>query len=163
MTQNMEQNVRTRDEQLESRYPRNAVYSTLSFGLFKRELIEAEQRGAAEQRRKDVEGSRSVHQWRLTADDEWVNAVDLVELEQVRNGYPNSETRTLYTHPANVAALEARIAELEAAIQDYFDARVGCEIECVSRTGEPERRAKEAARAVLRAALRASLTREGGV
>lgn len=105
-------------------------------------LQEAEARGAAEQGRKDAEGSRSVHQWRLTADDEWVNAVDLVELEQVRNGYPNSETRTLYTRPANVAALEAALR----AIADRAD-REGATIdddECA-------------------AIARAAITREGGV
>jgi len=78
-------------------------------------VAEAEARGAAEQRRKEAEGyGTPVYQWRLTSDDNWVTAVDAEELGQVQNGYPASETRTLYTRPANVAALEARIAELEA-------------------------------------------------
>lgn len=132
----------------------------------KRHIVEAEARGAAEQRRKDAEGSRSVHQWRLTADDEWVNAVDLVELEQVRNVYPNSETRTLYTRPANVAALEARIAELQAENNhqrtqilefrnDDRRIRLAAERVCSVREGSEIFEA--------RIALRAALTREGGV
>ncbi|MDE5061297.1 hypothetical protein OZD67_04160 [Wolbachia endosymbiont of Drosophila nikananu] len=119
MTQNTEQNMRTREMIIleistllhASMYPDDARKSAEDL------VEEIAFLGAEEQRRKDAEDSRAVHQWRLTADDEWVNAVDLVELDQVRNGYPGAETRTLYTRPANVAALEAEIALRDVAAE----------------------------------------------
>ncbi|MFT9299072.1 MAG: hypothetical protein ABF542_13295 [Gluconobacter sp.] len=130
MTQNTEQNVRAAREQdgqvqemhadmvkavcgRRSDYPEDVFRAYL-----KRHIVQAEARGAEEQRRKDAEGhGRPVYQWRLTPDDNWVTAVDATELEQVRNGYPASETRTLFTRPANVAALEALVASLKEAEQ----------------------------------------------
>ena len=72
-------------------------------------LAEAEARGAAEQRRKDAEGQEPVG-YALRPE---------MELRKAFNVWPSPmATRTdwnvpLYSHPANVAALEGRIAELE--------------------------------------------------
>lgn len=58
---------------------------------------------------------------------------------------------------ANVAAHEARVKELEGAIEQYFEARYACEAGCISRTRTPEHTEKERAREFLLAAIR-----EGG-
>ncbi|MBS1067289.1 hypothetical protein [Gluconobacter cerinus] len=163
MTQNTEQNVQTQDEQalritnaIGGRYAPGDIYS-----WFREELATAEARGAEEQRRKDAEGyGRPVYQWHLTPDDNWVTAVDATELEQVRNGYPDSETRTLYTRPANVAVLEARVKVLEEALKkaDKFITN-GIEFGFIRM---PDSDTPDSALDTP-GIIRAALTREGGV
>lgn len=78
-------------------------------------ILEAEARGAAEQRRKDAEGQEPVA---------YTSQIDLDRVRKGKTGdiystqkWEGSDdavfTIPLYTHPANVAALEGRIAELE--------------------------------------------------
>ena len=130
-----------------------------------RHIEEAEARGAEEQRRKDAEGQEPAGYASRGA----LEHLATRSAPRVQNLYGYSDNRwdiPLYTHPANVAALEARVKELEEAIEDYFSARAGCEVECVSRTGEPEQGAKREARNDLRIAferkISAALKREGG-
>lgn len=123
MSQNTH-SVRTRREQLAA-YPESVCVGRYSDGswqlrrdadhldedrliegpvLYVRCDIAHQSQTEAEERVKGT--GRPVYQWRLTPDDNWVTAVDATELEQVRNGYPVSETRTLYTRPANVAGID---------------------------------------------------------
>ncbi|MFT8951748.1 MAG: hypothetical protein ABF979_05675 [Gluconobacter sp.] len=180
MSQNTEQNVRAAREQdgqvqemhadmvkavcgRRSDYPEDVFRAYL-----KRHIVQAEVRGAEEQRRKDAEGhGRPVYQWRLTPDDNWVTAVDSTELEQVRNGYPASETRTLFTRPANVAALEARVKVLETEVAEKGLAAVHL-LAVLHRPDLTKTQKIEAAKRQLDAQfitgnIRAALTREGGV
>lgn len=82
-----------------------------------REILEAEARGAAEQRRKDAERQELVA---------WVDAEDLPSTECQRKPTHLIAKRTaiystpLYTRPANVAALEAEIAELRQFLADLL-------------------------------------------
>ena len=129
--------VRSRDEQIED------LASQIFFGarnhtdgMFeaKRHIEEAEARGAAEQRRKDGEGQEpmaycaelatmrdmetgeySGWKWRLQDRPFHVPA------DSIR------EYHALYPKPANVAALEARIAELESVLSDCVQVLSGNE------------------------------------
>jgi len=75
-----------------------------------RHIAEAEARGAAEQRRKDAEGD-DPKAWIVTQGF----YVPFVTLDVgLLRGKPHSIVTPLYTRPANVAALEDRVKELEA-------------------------------------------------
>jgi len=85
-------------------------------------LLEAEARGAAEQRRKDAEGAEplawqwfklipgTVH-WRIVLDSE-----KPLNADRVTNLTP------LYAKPPNVSALEARVKELEGEVEEMRSA-----------------------------------------
>ena len=74
-----------------------------------RYIDEAEARGAAEQRRKDGEGRK--------ASQFYANGCYYTTLQAALRDHPRPVIIPLYTHPANVAALEGRIAELEGALR----------------------------------------------
>lgn len=110
-----------------------------------RDQVLAEARGAEEQRRKDAEGQEPVMWQKQHIDGTW--SWTTCHAFHEANGTP---TRGLYTHPANVAALEARVQELEKAATDAV---------ALIRNGRPV-----LARSVLQRVTTdcASLTREGG-
>lgn len=66
-------------------------------------ISEFKEVGAEEQRRKDAE--EVIHQWRPTKGMPWHDCTKKQQETEASLGY---ETRTLYTHPANVAALEVK-------------------------------------------------------
>ncbi|OAJ67735.1 hypothetical protein [Gluconobacter cerinus] len=131
MTQNTEQSVRTRDEQVEALAKRlrvgfkNGIVSrSMADGYIK----EAEARGAEEQRRKDAEGQEPVA-WRyeIKRMGYWVSR-EVGYGPRVWEWYWDGEkpdithpdyrnVSPLYDRPANVAALEAEIASLKEAEQ----------------------------------------------
>lgn len=83
-------------------------------GVARSQILEAEARGAAEQRRKDAEGAEPVA---------WIIAqgfyVPFVTLDAgLLRGRPHSVITPLYTRPANVAALEDRVKELEREVKE---------------------------------------------
>ncbi|AQS90491.1 hypothetical protein A0U94_05400 [Gluconobacter albidus] len=117
MTQEQKGAVRARDEQISDFSSDLLVEKQLKNSVVLKdrlhvELTEAEARGAEEQRRKDAEDCAPRYQvwnnnpgfWDDCPEDEedwrWEHATE-------------ADRRILYTRPANVAALEARIAELE--------------------------------------------------
>ncbi|KXV12591.1 FAD-binding protein [Gluconobacter oxydans] len=122
MTDEQNKPVRSREEQISAlwdalaegkSHPNSDIYSNAAAA----HVDEAEARGAAQQRRKDGEGQEPVA---------WIDASELPErgnnmgtseasLSPRKTHY---ETTPLYTHPANVAALEGRIAELEGALKE---------------------------------------------
>jgi len=107
---------RTREAQIETMtvhymeagFPINAARRLARDGV-----AEAEARGAAEQRRKDVEGAVAwVDPTFLPSSDyPWTDARLLLE-DGTKGTIP------LYTRPANVAAHEARVKELEGALRN---------------------------------------------
>ncbi|MEW9274384.1 hypothetical protein [Gluconobacter oxydans] len=110
-----------------------------------RDQVLAEARGAEEQRRKDAEGQEPVMWQKQHIDGTW--SWTTCHAFHEANGTP---TRGLYTRPANVAALEARVQELEKAATDAV---------ALIRNGRPV-----LARSVLQRVTTdcAALTREGG-
>ncbi|MBS1060729.1 hypothetical protein [Gluconobacter sp. Dm-44] len=169
MTQ--EQKVRTRDGQVISL---SLLLTALASGIpanddpdaamktAEHHILEAESRDAAEQRRKDAEGQQPVGwQW-LDAKSGWLQiihddpATHAQEMEEM--GIP---CRPVYLGPANVAALEARVKDLEAALAasakvavEHGNEKVRMETALVEILQNPAR-AKEISAA--------ALTREGGV
>ncbi|WP_041242747.1 hypothetical protein [Gluconobacter oxydans] len=114
MTQAKNSAVRTREEQVKlfgDMVEELGSVGDNSYGWVRREIEAAEARGAAQQRRKDAEGQEPVA---------WVDAEDLPSEECQRRPCHLILKRTpiystpLYTSPANIAALEARVKELEA-------------------------------------------------
>ena len=129
MTQNTEQHVRTRDEQVETLAFEIALWGKSNLherrAVAEKNLKEAEARGAAEQRRKDAEGcerwefeepeyhdqgmgcgleDRGIHDRYQAMEYGWEQAVERC-IERI--------PEELYARPANVAALEARVKVLE--------------------------------------------------
>jgi len=116
-------------------------------------ILEAEARGAAEQRRKDAEGQKPVAWCLVTSDQQIINGihVEKCHAEDWKHRRASDTLTPLYTHPANVAVMEARIAELE----EYYEAH-----EDQHETGVLNMTPKQYDRI---ARARAALTREGGV
>lgn len=123
-------------------------------------MTQTEQNSAAEQRRKDAEGANL--SWLRFIGSRIEETTDRVEALKWANG---GRIITKY-RPANVAALEARIAELQAENDhqrtqilefrnDDRRIRLAAERVCSMREGSEIFEA--------RIALRAALTREGGV
>ena len=80
-----------------------------------RDITEAEDRGAEEQRRKDAEGQRPVAwQVRDMRGGAWTWKKCSERAHEEYKKHSTIETRELFCRPANVAALEARVKELEA-------------------------------------------------
>lgn len=125
MTQNTEQNVRTRVATWAVVAPTGKVISTHDdeaeavkakqshwAAVRHCRLTEAEARGAAEQRRKDVEGQQVAGYIPANTPNFFsVSEAKYASTALHRNPFPNDVP--VYYRPANVAALEARIAELE--------------------------------------------------
>ncbi|MBF0850474.1 hypothetical protein HKD27_05985 [Gluconobacter sp. R75690] len=76
-------------------------------------VLEAEARGAAEQRWKDAEGQTPFAYVDPTDIEQPFVRLGSADIE-IRKTAAWSYTQPIYTRPANVAAMEARIAELEA-------------------------------------------------
>ena len=143
--------VRTRDEQIEaltSQFGEEGTFSYIDdWDAATRHILEAEARGAAEQRRKDAEGQKPIV-WAHRNHIEDVpyasrNKPFVVSTEDI---YSPDVSVPLYTHPANVAALEAMVKELEGVLG---------KIEYASRKdslSETER--LESVRAIARTALK---------
>lgn len=173
MSQNKEQNVRTRREQL-STYPESVCVGRYPGDTLQLELdgddldadrlvegpvlyvrcdiahssqTEAEARGAAEQRRKDAEACCPVHQVWNDLDAKWEDCPE-GEKDWRWEHADECDQRIFYTHPANAAALEARAAKSEKALSEIVEM---AEADCSYDTGP-----------YLKIA-RAALTREGGV
>ncbi|MEW9272365.1 hypothetical protein [Gluconobacter oxydans] len=114
--------VRTRDEQIryfldiceDGALTQQAPTTDFIFRM----LLEAEARGAEEQRRKDAEGQEP---FAYVSQEDANTPKNVQGLEQFGE-YCDKKYEyfqvPLYTRPANVAALEARIAELEAEKAD---------------------------------------------
>ncbi|KXV23868.1 hypothetical protein AD942_11080 [Gluconobacter japonicus] len=207
MSQNTEQNVRTREEQAEALAYQ--VFTGIMGATKKRHefavahILEAEARGAAEERRKSflqkvadasehLENRPDIQAWQesrseffdaqileiVTEYAAWRDRKDAGEQEPVMwqkqlldgtwswstchaaheaNGTP---TRALYTRPANVAALEARVKALEGVLQkaDEFVTN-GIEFGYIRM---PDADTPDTALATP-GIIRAALTREGGV
>ncbi|GBR03254.1 hypothetical protein [Gluconobacter cerinus] len=130
MTQNTEQNVRTvreQDGQVQEMHAdmvkavcgRRSDYPEDVFRAYlKRHIVLAEARGAEEQRRKDAEGDRPVAwQVRDMRGGAWPWKQCSESAHEEYKKHSTVETRELFSRPANVAALEARIAELTEAEQ----------------------------------------------
>ncbi|KXU99265.1 hypothetical protein AD929_15850 [Gluconobacter potus] len=131
MTQNTEQNVRTRDEQIgdiandwiATGMGRNIAYEWAS------EVVhEAEARGAEEQRRKDAEGQVPIA-WLIEDPLKGrPGCAHLIDRASTNRAYAenmetlNFDVSPLYTHPANVAALVARVKELVAENEKFRNA-----------------------------------------
>ena len=117
MTDEQNKPVRSREDQIEALASQFGEEDTFSYvddrDAAAQHILEAESRGAAEQRRKDAEGCRAVHQWRPAKGMAWHDCTKKQQDTEASLGY---ETRTLYTHPANVAAMEDRVRELEGVI-----------------------------------------------
>jgi len=122
MTQNAEQNLRTRDAQitalatmlmaLAACKPANGD-PNLAMESAKNHVLEAEARGAAEQRRKDAESDRpSAYRWTYGIGEKWRFAEKPPTATSAAR--KPKFVSPLYTRPADVTALEARIVELEA-------------------------------------------------
>ncbi|MBF0877219.1 hypothetical protein HKD21_10215 [Gluconobacter cerevisiae] len=79
--------------------------------------------GAAEQRRKDAEGQEPVYQ---VYRGDYYGWFDCKKSEWEEDERDPEHKRVLYAHPANVAALEARIAELEAERDSLRGALIEC-------------------------------------
>ena len=115
MTQNTEQNVRTREygEAKSLKIQRELRLSSHDLPALARHARQCFEEGAEEQRRKDAEGQWVIFQ-RFIPGHGWAD-IDENRSRVFRNrGY---EIRCLYTRPANVAALEADIASLKEAEQ----------------------------------------------
>ncbi|MDI6653733.1 hypothetical protein QMA67_12405 [Gluconobacter japonicus] len=108
MSQNTEQNVRTREDQIEAAYLNDSdftLFQEFDRDDFENQLKEAEARGAAEQRRKDAEGRELVAWQRFSLlTQQWID-VGEDYLDHYRK--MGQAIRCLYTRPANVAALDA--------------------------------------------------------
>ncbi|WP_025886485.1 hypothetical protein [Asaia prunellae] len=82
-------------------------------------LTEAEARGAAEQRRKDAEGAEPVgYVSRRGLEQLTAGKGASSSVQSIYRNPDNSWPIPLYTCPANVAALEARVKELEAEVKE---------------------------------------------
>lgn len=160
MSQNTEQNMRTRDEQIETLAFEIALWGKSNLherrAVAEKNLKEAEARGAAEERAKAEKAlidPATVHQNLLRG------GIAKPSWEQIKHLYP-----------ANVAALEARVKELEgdAARFAWVAENTGCFWYGLPGFG-PERgrsyenRMKDLRSAIDRNMARAALTREGGV
>ncbi|MBS0994727.1 hypothetical protein [Gluconobacter cerinus] len=116
MTQNTEQNVRTREEietELQRLFTHGIRGPNAAWQVVHRIFDEVRAYGAEEQRRKDGERQEPVV---------WIKQSELnynwpSEAGVWRSCQLREFTIPLYTHPANVTALEARIAELTEAEQ----------------------------------------------
>ncbi|RUT25359.1 hypothetical protein C0V97_12310 [Asaia sp. W19] len=92
-------------------------------------VLEAEARGAAEQRRKDAEdaeGAEPVGWQYQNAYGDWHPILKGSPEWYIRNG---SIVRPIYTRPANVAALEVRVKELEGEVDRRISEAVAAERE----------------------------------
>ncbi|MBS1079141.1 hypothetical protein [Gluconobacter kondonii] len=169
MTDDQSKPVRSRDEQVESAYLNDGdftLFQEFDRDDFENQLKEAEARGAAEQRQKDAE-NQAPSAWTWQHDHGDIGWRREFSIKEPRGDFDFVRGITpLYTHPANVAALEARIAELEAENRhqrtqilefrnDDRRIRLAAERVCSVREGSEIFEA--------RIALRAALTREGGV
>jgi len=104
---------------------------------------EIETRNAEEQRRKDAEGSIPCHQYFIGG--YWVDCSP-----ERYSQFRLCPTRILYSHPANVAALEARVKVLVGALAKVdYAARKDSLIDAERLES-------------VRSIIRATLTREGG-
>ena len=112
MTQNTEQKVRTREEQVEALC--SEVYGNQHPHIsdrpwLLRHLKEAEARGAAEQRRKDAEGQEPVA-WifkiRAMGTDAWIEHTSTTKVDPIPG--MRRDILPLYTHPANVTAMDEK-------------------------------------------------------
>ena len=124
MTDEQNKPVRSREEQAKALISR---INDMTMDYPSREippaLAEAEARGAAEQRRKDAEGQEAVAWCLMTSDQQIINGIHMEKChaEDWKHRRASDTLTPLYTHPTNVAAQEARIAELEGAITALFD------------------------------------------
>lgn len=125
----------------------------------KRHILEAEARGAAEQRRKDAE-AQEIAGYIPENTPNFFSASEAKYASTAlhRNPFPNDVP--VYYRPANVAALEAEIAELEGERDRYRKCMTDC-VELLGRT-KPGTLARIWLQDCLDTA-RAALTREGGV
>ena len=117
-------------------------------------ILEAEARGAAEQRRKDADGHEPAGYVSCGALEHLATKSGM----RVQNLYGYSENAwpiPLYDHPANVAALEARVKELET--NQRKDAQV------IHWLAEKLKQTDPEAKSDYELLARAALTREGGV
>ena len=175
MTQNTEQNMRTRKQQIEDAYLNDGdftLFQEFDRDDFEAQLHEAEARGAEEQRRKDGAGQepRTCNHCGGTGEEPGAYYLD---------GSPYScsvcdGSGVIYLRPANVAALEAEIASLKEAEQlaradaEASKARVR-KLESYLRRidywSHEERGSTDEQRVacVRNLISRAALTREGGV
>jgi len=78
-------------------------------------ILEAEARGAADQRRKDAEGVEPV---KVEVHTEWFGWCEIPMDHFEESEHPK---RLLFTRPANVAALEDRVKELEGELGALLD------------------------------------------
>jgi len=79
-------------------------------------ILEAEARGAAEQRRKDAEGAEPVGYVLAGLKELFSNPADPLSAAMILASKDAPHIVPLYTRPANVSALEARVKELEAQL-----------------------------------------------
>jgi len=91
------------------RYP---VTRFVSVDEIEKAVLEAEARGAAEQRRKDGEGAGPVG--RVTG--HWADGTPMFDSWDTAKPLPLGAF--VYDRPATVAALEARVKELEGALKE---------------------------------------------
>ncbi|WP_215745948.1 hypothetical protein [Gluconobacter sp. P1C6_b] len=119
--------VRTRDEQIEALASQFGEEGTFSYvddrDAATQHIAEAEARGAAEQRRKDAERQEPVA-WAIPGQLP-SEAFPHCELVLYRRKASHN-TLPLYTHPANVAALEDRVGKLEGERDRLRDALIAC-------------------------------------
>lgn len=118
----------------------------------------------AEQRRKDMEGQEVVYQMKGSG-TLWVTSRNKNDWEEEcsqleKFNIPGFEKRILYTRPANVAALEARVKELE---ENLKRAERWAEVAHQSCMGTGPKQALGETLNGLHQFLRVALTREGGV
>ncbi|MBF0859380.1 hypothetical protein HKD24_09155 [Gluconobacter sp. LMG 31484] len=111
--------VRTREEQIEALTSQFGEEGTFSYvddrDAATRHILEAEARGAAEQRRKDAEEQEPFAYVSQIDANTPKSPQGLEQFGEYCDKKCDYFQVPLYTHPANVAALEARVKELEEA------------------------------------------------
>jgi len=143
-------------------FPDADALNVTSASVITRNILEAEARGAAEQRRKDAEGNRRIGYLHILLMENGQELEDFSTYDESELVFPNIDplhsvrVEPVYTRPANVAALEARGKELEGENKAWSSA-----VNNALTWLENGRKAN--ARDELRAALRrAAAIREGG-
>ncbi|NVN06029.1 hypothetical protein HW509_10575 [Asaia spathodeae] len=90
-------------------------------GFLREHLRQSEARGAAEQRRKDAEGAEPVGYISENA-LKYLNSTSPLMRADIYGSANSGWPIPLYDRPANVAALEARVMELEGALAEVSKA-----------------------------------------
>lgn len=127
MTHAQKPEFRTREAQLERMremfyFPDADALNERAARVMTRLILEAEARGAAEQRRKDAEGNRRVGYLHILLMENGQELEDFSTYDESELVFPDLDplhsvrVEPVYIRPANVAALEARVKELEREI-----------------------------------------------